>query len=57
MRLRCKTHNVVLIWDEEKKIKRLQWEYGKNVRCVLLIARIEELKEGKFGDCEVVGEG
>ena len=55
MRLRCKTHNVELIWDEERKIKRLIWEYGKNVRCVLLTKKVEELRDGKFGDCEVVG--
>ena len=54
MRLKCKTHDVILEWDEEKRTKRLQWEYGKNVQCILLTAKIEELREGEFGDCEVV---
>jgi len=53
IRFRCKTHDVTLVWDAEKKIKRLEWEYGKNIRCILHTARIEDLKEGKFRDCEV----
>ena len=54
MMLYCKTHDVLLEYDEKTKRKTLTWEYGKNPRCILLTMRVEELKEGKFGDCEVV---
>ena len=54
MKFKCKTHNVVLEYDEEKKIRRHTWTYGENPRCVLLLKRIEEITEGKDGDCEVI---
>lgn len=54
MKFYCKTHDVLLEYDVNTKRKRLTWEYGKNPRCVLLLKRVEEIREGKIGDCEVV---
>ena len=54
MKYYCKTHDVMLEYDETLKKKILTWEYGKSPHCILLTKKVEEIKEGKFGDCEVV---
>ena len=54
--IECKTHKVRLVWNAEKREKKLDWTYGENPACCLFMLKVEEIEQaesGKRGECEL----
>ncbi len=52
---KCKTHDLVMIYDPEKQSRDYRLRMGSTPACALL--SMVKVEEGKFGNCEIVKEG